>query len=197
MVRDTAAVKSIHRTNLTMKIYLWSIRVSTIQSTSALGKLGTLLPRIAAFPLWSRMPSLPQRWAMASPSSCPCQCAPQLLHLLLRTLVPAAQGLRYKWEESNPLLPAFLLGPPELPVMGKVWGVTGLVGCPHHRGIVQGMNHRHVKDSIMTTCPESHQDVGRATVDTREQESPLLADYPALLSWAINYSPPCLDRVLR
>ena len=36
-----------------------------------MGKLGTLLPKIAAFPLWSRMPSLPQRWAMASPSSCP------------------------------------------------------------------------------------------------------------------------------
>ena len=30
--------------------------------------------RIAAFPLWRRMPSLPQRWEMASPSDCPvCQ----------------------------------------------------------------------------------------------------------------------------
>ena len=35
------------------------------------GKAGTRLPRIAALPRWRRIPSLPQRWEVASDSSCP------------------------------------------------------------------------------------------------------------------------------
>ena len=35
------------------------------------GRAGTRFPSIAAFPRWSKMPSLPQRWETASASSCP------------------------------------------------------------------------------------------------------------------------------
>ena len=34
-------------------------------------RAGTQFPSIAAFPRWSKMPSLPQRWEIASASSCP------------------------------------------------------------------------------------------------------------------------------
>ena len=34
-------------------------------------RAGTRFPSIAAFPRWSKMPSLPQRWETASASSCP------------------------------------------------------------------------------------------------------------------------------
>ena len=59
----------------------------------------------------------------------PCQGTPQLLHFPLRTLVPAGQGLSHKGEKSDPLLPALLLGPPELTVVCKVSGMARLVGC--------------------------------------------------------------------
>ena len=40
-------------------------------SIMAPGKAGTRLAKIAALPLCSSTPSLPQRWETASPSSCP------------------------------------------------------------------------------------------------------------------------------
>ena len=72
-VRDSANREIFIGTTLVLKSYMYIIAAELYSSpsTSAWGKLGTLLPSMAAFPRWSRMPSLPQRWAMASPSSCP------------------------------------------------------------------------------------------------------------------------------
>ena len=55
-----------HRTSLRLNMGTYP-SIYSRPSTWASGKLGTLLPRIAAFPLWSRMPSLPQRWGARSP----------------------------------------------------------------------------------------------------------------------------------
>ena len=58
----------------------------------------------------------------------PCQGTPQLLHFPLRTLVPAGQGLSHKGEKSDPLLPALLLGPPELTVVAALTTVASWRG---------------------------------------------------------------------
>ena len=127
-VRDSANTRDIHGYRLGVENIAAELYSSP--STSAWGKLGTLLPSMAAFPRWSRMPSLPQRWAMASPSSCPV-CTAKLPHLPLRAWMPATQGLCHQGEEGDPLLPTVLFSSPELAVMGKVEGMTGLRGCPH------------------------------------------------------------------
>ena len=77
-VKDSANREIFIGTTLVLKSYMSIIAAELYSSpsTSAWGKLGTLLPSMAAFPRWSRMPSLPQRWAIASPSSCPVCLAP-------------------------------------------------------------------------------------------------------------------------
>ena len=108
------------------------------------------------------MPSLPQRWAMASPSSCPVCLASALPSFLTSLSAHGCQppkGLCHQGEEGAPLLPTVLFSSPELAVMGKVEGMTGLRGCPHHCGVLEGVDHRHAKGSISSPCPERHQDI--------------------------------------
>ena len=112
-------------------MYIIAAELYSSPSTSAWGKLGTLLPSMAAFPRWSRMPSLPQRWAMASPSSCPVCLASALPSFLTSLSAHGCQPPSHQREEGNPLLPTVLFSSPELAVMGKVEGMTGLRGCPH------------------------------------------------------------------
>ena len=45
--------------------------IHMIPSLWGSGRAGIRFPSIAAFPRWSRIPSLPQRWETASASSCP------------------------------------------------------------------------------------------------------------------------------
>ena len=156
-------------------MYIIAAELYSSPSTSAWGKLGTLLPSMAAFPRWSRMPSLPQRWAMASPSSCPVCLASALPSFLTSLSAHGCQPPSHQREEGNPLLPTVLFSSPELAVMGKVEGMTGLRGCPHHCGVLEGVDHRHVKGSISSPCPERHQDIRWAAVSTWQQEPPLFA----------------------
>ena len=60
----------------------------------------------------------------------------KLFHLPLSTWVPATQGFCHQGEEGDPLLPTVLFSSPELAVMGKVEGMTGLRDCPHHCGVI-------------------------------------------------------------
>ena len=62
----------------------------------------------------------------------PGQHTAKLPHLPLRAWMSATQGLCHQGEEGDPLLPTVLFSSPELTVMGKVEGMAGLRGCPHH-----------------------------------------------------------------
>ena len=79
----------------------WIKRYTQIMpSTLASGRAGTLLPSKAALPRWRSTPSLPHKWEIASPSSCPVCLAkadPSFLTSLSATLcqppkVSAASG---------------------------------------------------------------------------------------------------------
>ena len=52
--------------------------IHIIPSIWGSGRAGTWFPSIAAFPRWSKMPSLPQRWETASALSCPVCLATKL-----------------------------------------------------------------------------------------------------------------------
>ena len=97
------------------------------------------------------MPSLPQRWAMASPSSCP-------------VCLPA------HCQASSPPSPRMDASHP------KISATRGRKAIPcGHCGVLEGVDHRHVKGSISSPCPERHQDIRWAAVSTWQQEPPLFA----------------------
>ena len=110
---------SIHRTTLMLKYIhtlLNSINFSSREIWNSVPQNGSIPPleQDAKPP-----PEVGDSFPLQLPGV-PGQCTPQLLHLPLCTLVPAAQGLHHKGEESDSLLPALLLSPPELPIMCKV-----------------------------------------------------------------------------
>ena len=81
-----------------------------------MGKAGHPVAQNCSIPSLEQDAKSPPEVGDGLPLELPCvphQCTAQLLHLLLCTLVPAAQGLSYKGEESDPLLPTVLLSPPE------------------------------------------------------------------------------------
>ena len=90
--------------------YCGYIKIRSIPSTSAWGKLGTLLPSIAAFPRWSRMPSLPPRWAGPPPPAARCAwpaqfqaSLPPSLHMgASRPRIPPSRGGKQSPAADNP-----------------------------------------------------------------------------------------------
>ena len=90
--------------------YCGYIKIHSIPSTSAWGKLGTLLPSIAAFPRWSRMPSLPPRWAGPPPPAARCPwpaqfqaSLPPSLHMgASRPRIPPSRGGKQSPAADNP-----------------------------------------------------------------------------------------------
>ena len=83
VVRDSAKVWYTHE-KLQNRWY-----TQAMPSTQASGRAGILLPSRAALPRWRSTPSLPHKWEIASPSSCPVCLAkadPSFLTSLLASL---------------------------------------------------------------------------------------------------------------
>ena len=69
-----------------------------IPFTWGCGRAGNRFPSIAAFPRWSRMPSLPQGWGTVSSSSCPvclARAEPQFLHLPPKVLARSGRKAKH------------------------------------------------------------------------------------------------------
>ena len=122
-IRDSAKEHGIHRTNLVITYVVFE--VVQFKLSHQLDHQGNWAP---CCPEWQHSPSgvgcqvFPRGGQLLPPPIAPCTLSGHFpaSSLPLCTLVPAAQGLRHKGEESDPLLSALLLSPPELPVVGEV-----------------------------------------------------------------------------
>ena len=95
------------------------------------------------------------------------QSTAKFAELFQGNLVPAPQRLRHDGDESNPLLPAQLLGNPALVVVGHSQGMTRSRGCPSPGGILEGMCDRYIQSSIQASCPVVEENISWAAVVAR------------------------------
>ena len=129
--------------------------------------MGTRFPKIAAFPLWRRMPSLPQRWEMASPSDCPVCLARQLpsfLTCLSAVVCHPPIDSTTKGRKENPLALAVLCCTSHLPIMGKLKGMSRFQSCLSHCCCLEGVDDCDIQSSIAASIPVWEEDVCRPAI---------------------------------
>ena len=91
------------------------LTTSLIPFTWGGGRAGNQFPSFAAFPRWSRIPRLPQRWGTVSASSCPVCLAKGWTPI--SSPPSGRRGASHERQESQALPPARFFSPTKLPLV--------------------------------------------------------------------------------